>query len=185
MIKQNNPKPETQITFGQSPTAKSHPLPATTASSMQQAAGTPSATKPGGNSSYSALIVDDNTSFQKLLALSLSMHPQIGVIDFADNGESAIKKAKTKQYDLVFMDAMMPGINGYDTCALLRKNKEYQHTPIIMVTGLNSPMDEAKGIIAGTSTYVTKPVQQTPFRELLNREISLLEYKKNLNNTDQ
>ena len=108
------------------------------------------------------------------------MHPQIGVIEFADNGESAIKKAKSKQYDLIFMDAMMPGINGYDTCALLRKNKEYQHTPIIMVTGLTSPMDEAKGIIAGTSTYVTKPVQQLPFRELLNREIDLLEYKKNL-----
>jgi two-component system, cell cycle response regulator len=181
MSKQNNPKPETQITFDQGSKATSHPLPEITTSSKQQAAET---TSTAATVSYSALIVDDNISFQKLLALSLSMHPQIGVVDFADSGESAIKKAKTKHYDIVFMDAMMPGINGYDTCILLRKNPEYQHTPIIMVTGLTSPMDEAKGIIAGTTNYVTKPVQQMPFRELLNREIELLEYKKNLKTTD-
>jgi two-component system, cell cycle response regulator len=185
MTKQNNPKPETQITFDQGAKSTSHPSPGLSTPNMTQAVETPPATPHVGSPSYSALIVDDNASFQKLLALSLSMHPQIGVIDFADSGESAIKKAKTKQYDLIFMDAMMPGINGYDTCALLRNNPEYQHTPIIMVTGLNSPLDEAKGIIAGTTTYVTKPVQQTPFRELLNREIALLEYKKNLKPTEQ
>jgi two-component system, cell cycle response regulator len=128
--------------------------------------------------SYCALIVDDNVSFQKLLALTLSMQPQIGEIDFADNGETAIEKAKLKQYDLVFMDALMPGIDGYETCARLRENPTYKNTPIIMVTGLTSPLDEAKGIIAGSTTYVTKPVQQLPFKELLTRELALLEYKK-------
>jgi two-component system, cell cycle response regulator len=130
--------------------------------------------------SYCALIVDDSISFQKLLALSLSMQPQIGEIDFADNGETAIEKAKLKQYDLIFMDAMMPGIDGYQTCSRLRENPTYKNTPIIMVTGLTSPLDEAKGIIAGSTTYVTKPVQQLPFKELLTRELALLEYKKKL-----
>ncbi|MEQ1739074.1 MAG: response regulator [Methyloglobulus sp.] len=135
--------------------------------------------QPPENSGFRVLIVDDNVSFQKLLALSLSMQPLIGVIDFANSGESAIKKANALTYDLIFMDAMMPGIDGYETCTRLRKNPIYKNTPIIMVTGLTTPLDEAKGIIAGSTTYVTKPVQQVPFKELLNRELALLTYRKN------
>ncbi len=134
--------------------------------------------------SYSALVVDDNPASQKLLALSLSMQPQIEVIDFAENGKSAIAKAKAKQYDLIFLDAMMPGIDGYETCALIRKIPEYKNTPIIMVTGLASPLDEAKGIIAGSTTYVTKPVQQVPFKKLINRELARLAYRKTLKQPD-
>jgi two-component system, cell cycle response regulator len=136
--------------------------------------------QPPKSPGFRVLVVDDNVSFQKLLALSLSMHPQIGEIDFANSGKIAIEKANAQQYDLIFMDAMMPGIDGYETCTRLRENPIYKNTPIIMVTGLTSPMDEAKGIIAGTSTYVTKPVQQVSFKELLTRELSLLEYKRNL-----
>lgn len=135
--------------------------------------------QPPENPGFRALIVDDNASFQKLLGLSLSMQPLIGVIDFANSGESAINKANAGTYDLIFMDAMMPGIDGYETCARLRKNPIYKDTPIIMVTGLTSPLDEAKGIIAGSTTYVTKPVQQVPFKELLNRELAVLTYRKN------
>jgi two-component system, cell cycle response regulator len=149
-------------------------------SNVQQTLETPCS----DNSSYSALVVDDNPASQKLLALSISMQPRMGAIDFAENGESAINKAKTKVYDLIFLDAMMPGIDGYETCARLRKIPEYKNTPIIMVTGLDSPLDEAKGIIAGTTTYVTKPVQQVPFKRLLNRQLALLEYKRSLKPPD-
>ena len=126
---------------------------------------------------YRALIVDDNVAFQKLLGLSLSMHPQIAPIDCADNGESAIEKAEAHHYDIIFMDAMMPGIDGYQACARLRENPEYKNTPIIMVSGLTEPYDEAKAFIAGSTTYVTKPVQQIPFKELLTRVLHLLELK--------
>jgi two-component system, cell cycle response regulator len=135
---------------------------------------------PANKIRYSALVVDDNLSSQKLLALSLSMQPQIGLIDFAENGESAILKAQSKEYDLIFLDAKMPGIDGYETCARLREIPDYKNTPIIMVTGLTSPMDEAKGIIAGSTTYVTKPVQQVPFKKLINRQLALLEYRKSI-----
>ncbi len=133
-----------------------------------------------GNFSYRVLIVDDNTSFQKLLTLTLSMQPQIGVIDCVSSGEEAIQQAKVSNYDMIFMDAMMPGMDGYQTCALLRKYANYKDTPIIMVTGLTSPLDEAKAIIAGSTTYVTKPVQQIPFKETLSRAIFMIEYKKKL-----
>lgn len=127
---------------------------------------------------YRVLIVDDNPSFQKLLSLMLSMQPQIGTVDCVDSGDKAIEQAKAAHYDIIFMDAMMPGMDGYQTCTLLRKYKNYRNTPIIMVTGLTSPLDEAKAIIAGSTTYVTKPVQQRPFKEMLNRVIFMIEYKK-------
>ncbi len=129
---------------------------------------------------YQVLIVDDNPSFLKLLTLTLSMQPQIGTIDFAVSGESAIKQAIAANYDIIFLDAMMPGMDGYQTCALLRKYEKYKETPIIMVTGLTSPLDEAKAIIAGSTTYVTKPVQQLAFKETLRRVIYLIEYKKRI-----
>jgi two-component system, cell cycle response regulator len=130
------------------------------------------------NAGYRALIVDDNAAFLKLLAFSLSMQPKIGVIDLAESGESAIEKAEATQYDLIFMDAMMPGIDGYEACTRLRENPAYKNTPIIMVSGLTSPLEEVKGIIAGSTTYVTKPVQQEPFKELVTRVLVWLEYKK-------
>lgn len=134
--------------------------------------------------SFSALIVDDDHSFLKLLGLSLSLQPEIGVIDSTDNGTSAIEKAKANDYDLIFIDAIMPGIDGYEICTQLRAMPKYKHTPIIMVTGLTSPMDEGRGIIAGTTKYITKPIQQTAFKEVINRELTLLKIRKKLNPTD-
>lgn len=127
---------------------------------------------------YSALIVDDNVPFQKQLALSLNVHPQISVIDFADSGEIALDKAMANQYDIIFMDALMPGIDGYETCSRLREKSSYKNTPIIMVTGLTSTSDEAKATLAGSTSYVTKPVQQIPFQILITRVLSILEYQK-------
>lgn len=138
---------------------------------------TAKASKSERKTRFSALIVDDNLAFQKLLGLSLSMHPQIGPIDCADNGQMAIDKAKAYQYDIIFMDAMMPGVDGYQACAQLRENPNYKNTPIIMVSGLTEPYDEAKAFIAGSTTYVTKPVQQIPFKALLTRVLHILEYK--------
>ncbi len=176
MSEQNNPQSESKdnLNPGLKPSSTSPGTVAPQQGTRTLAQSTPS---PANNPSFRALIVDDNTAFQKLLALSLSMHPQIGVIDFAESGENAINKAKALQYDLIFMDAMMPGIDGYEACARLRELPEYKNTPVIMVTGLDSPSDEAKAIIAGTTTYVTKPVQQVPFKRLLTRVLSLLEYR--------
>ena len=129
---------------------------------------------------YRALIVDDNAVSQKLLALSLSLQPQVGEIEFADSGKSAIQKAKAQIYDIIFLDAVMPEMDGYEACYRLRKIPHYKTTPIIMVTGLTSPLDEARAIIVGSTSYITKPVEQKHFKEVVSREIALIEFKKNL-----
>ena len=127
---------------------------------------------------YRVLVVDDSLAIQKSLELNLVTLPQISLIDFADSGESALEKAEAMQYDLIFLDVMMPGIDGYETCTRLRKKPEYKKTPIIMVSGKTSPLDEVKGVMSGCTTYLTKPVQHEAFQKLSIRVLSWLERQK-------
>jgi len=69
---------------------------------------------------------------------------------------------------------MMPGMDGYETCTQLRANPRYKKTPIIMVSGKTSPLDEVKGVMAGCTTYLTKPVQDEAFRKLSTRVLAWL-----------
>lgn len=127
---------------------------------------------------YSALVVDDSVSIQKSLELNLLTLKTIKQIDFADSGEMALEKIDAKQYDIIFLDVMMPGIDGYETCTQIRKKPSYKQTPIIMVSAKCSPLDEVKGIIAGCTTYLTKPVQNEAFQKLSLRMTEWLAHKK-------
>ena len=64
---------------------------------------------------------------------------------------------------------MMPGIDGYETCGKIRSNADYKKTPIIMLSGKTAPLDEVKGVIAGATTYLTKPIQHDQFQQVLQR----------------
>jgi CheY-like chemotaxis protein len=127
---------------------------------------------------YSALVVDDSVSIQKSLEINLSTLKSIKEIDFADSGEMALEKINAKQYDIIFLDVMMPGIDGYETCTQIRKKPSYKQTPIVMVSAKCSPLDEVKGIIAGCTTYLTKPVQNEAFQKLSLRMMEWLATKK-------
>ncbi len=124
---------------------------------------------------YTALVVDDYRPAKQLLGASLSTLPQIGEIVFASSGEEALKKVVSRKYDLIFLDVNMPGIDGFETCARIRDIKGYEITPIIMVTGNNEPSNEFKSFLSGCTNYVTKPIQQNPFRELNMKMLSWLE----------
>jgi CheY-like chemotaxis protein len=127
---------------------------------------------------YCVLVVDDSIAIQKSLELNLLTLKSISEIDFADSGEIALEKIAAKQYDIIFLDVMMPGIDGYETCTQIRKNPDYKQTPIVMVSAKSSPLDEVKGIIAGCTTYLTKPVQNEAFQKLSHRMMDWLANKK-------
>lgn len=116
---------------------------------------------------YTALVVDDSAAIRKQLELELR-DAQIKA-DFAETGEEALEKSAQKQYDLVFLDIIMPGIDGYEVCRQMRLRKAMKKTPIIMLSGKTSPLDEVKGVIAGASTYLTKPVKHEQFQQTLKR----------------
>jgi CheY-like chemotaxis protein len=116
---------------------------------------------------HHALVIDDSASIRKQLELELR---DAGVTsDFAESGEDALEKVKEGQFDLIFLDIIMPGIDGYETCKQIRAMAEYKKTPIIMLSGKTSPLDEVQGVIAGATTYLTKPAQRDKLQETLNR----------------
>lgn len=116
---------------------------------------------------HRALVVDDSAAIRKQLELELR---QAGIAsDFAETGEEALQKVAAHTYDLVFLDIIMPGIDGYETCRQMRTRKDMKKTPIIMLSAKTSPLDEVQGVIAGASTYLTKPVKSEQLQKTLKR----------------
>lgn len=116
---------------------------------------------------HHALVIDDSAAIRKQLELELRY---AGISsDFAESGEQALEKIEDYQYDLVFLDIIMPGIDGYETCRAIRVKASYKRTPIIMLSGKTSPLDEVQGVIAGATTYLTKPVKSALLQETLSR----------------
>lgn len=114
-----------------------------------------------------ALVVDDSAAIRKQLELELA---QAGIgADFAEDGEQALVKIAERSYDLVFLDIIMPGMDGFETCRQMRLRKEMKKTPIIMLSAKTSPLDEVQGVIAGASTYLTKPVKTEQLQKTLKR----------------
>jgi len=81
----------------------------------------------------------------------------------------ALEMIEKEDYDLIFLDIMMPGIDGYETCGRIRSNPKFKKTPIIMLSGKTAPLDEVKGVIAGATTYLTKPIVHSEFQQVLGR----------------
>ncbi|MEZ5534190.1 MAG: response regulator [Thiolinea sp.] len=116
---------------------------------------------------HKALVVDDSAAIRKQLELELR---DAGIsADFAEDGEQALEKVAANRYDLIFLDIIMPGIDGYETCRQLRLRSELKKTPIIMLSAKTSPLDEVQGVIAGASTYLTKPVKSEQLQTTLKR----------------
>ncbi|MDO9422702.1 MAG: response regulator [Methylobacter sp.] len=120
------------------------------------------------------LVVDDSAVMQKSLAIELAKASQATQIDFADNGESALQMITNKHYDFIFLDVMMPGIDGYETCTEIRKIPGMKRTPVIMLSAKTSPLDEVKGVMAGCTSYLTKPIQTADFQKMLERVMTWL-----------
>jgi len=119
--------------------------------------------------SYRVLVVDDSPAMQQALALELGKLAEALQIDFADSGEAALEQTLAQPYDLIFLDIMMPGLDGFETCSRLRQRPALKKLPIIMLSSKTSPMDEVKGVIAGCTTYLTKPIVPDQFQKTMLR----------------
>jgi twitching motility two-component system response regulator PilG len=123
---------------------------------------------------YSVLVVDDSELMRKAIALELKKASLPLSVDFAETGEQALDKVAGTNYDFIFLDVMMPGIDGYETCGRIRKISTMKKTPIIMLSSKNSPMDEVKGIMAGSTNYLSKPIVPNEFQKMLDRIMNWL-----------
>lgn len=118
------------------------------------------------------LIVDDEAKNIKLLKAMLMAdnYQCLGVL----NGKEALKAANNIKPDLILLDVMMPGINGYEVCFRLKFNEKTRMIPIVMVTALKGKEDRIRSIDSGADDFISKPIDRT---ELLARVKSLLRIK--------
>jgi len=104
-----------------------------------------------------ALVVDDNSMNREIIEEVLCDDYEIVM---ADNGQDAIVLAERYQPRVVLLDVMLPGLDGYDICRLLRSMPGMSRTRIVMVTAKAMPSERAKGFDAGADAYVTKPFDE-------------------------
>ncbi|MBD2354529.1 hybrid sensor histidine kinase/response regulator [Tolypothrix sp. FACHB-123] len=104
------------------------------------------------------LLVDDNPNNLKVLSEAIRGCGWKALM--ATDGESAIEQTEYAHPDLILLDVMMPGIDGFETCRRLKANPHTQHTPIIFMTALADATDKVKGLEIGAVDYITKPFQQ-------------------------
>lgn len=102
------------------------------------------------------LVVDDIKANVKLLEAKLKAE-YYDVIT-ASNGEDALKIIEAEHPDIVLLDVMMPGMDGFEVCRIMRKNPDIAHIPVVLVTALDQPEDRVEGLKAGADDFLTKPV---------------------------
>ena len=119
--------------------------------------------------SHRILIVDDEPNI--VVPLQFLMEQKGYQVRIAENGEAAIEAIETFKPDLVLLDIMLPGINGFEVCQTIRDNKDLGNIKIVLVTALGREIDMEKGIALGADAYITKPFSNT---EIVDRVRELL-----------
>jgi len=104
------------------------------------------------------LVVDDESDLVVMISTALK-HQGYEVIT-ANDGQEGLEKAKTEKPDLIVLDLMLPRINGYKVCGLLKKDTRYAKIPIILLTAKASTEDMELGKKVGADAYITKPYER-------------------------
>jgi two-component system cell cycle response regulator len=103
------------------------------------------------------LLVEDTLSNVRMLEAKL-LHGGFSV-ELAYDGFEALAKLTQHEIDIVLLDVMMPGMDGFETCQRIKANLVTRSLPVIMLTALDSPIDRDKGFAAGTDEFFVKPVE--------------------------
>jgi twitching motility two-component system response regulator PilG len=101
------------------------------------------------------LVVDDSATIRRS-AESMLTTAGYDVVT-AENGFEALSKVAQHNPDLIFVDIMMPRLDGYQTCAIIKNNSQYRSTPVVMLTSKDGLFDQARGRVVGSDLYLTKP----------------------------
>jgi twitching motility two-component system response regulator PilG len=101
------------------------------------------------------LVVDDSATIRRSAETMLS-NEGCEVIT-AENGFEALSQITRHHPDLIFVDIMMPRLDGYQTCAIIKNNADFRDTPVVMLTSKDGLFDMARGRVVGSDQYLTKP----------------------------
>ncbi|MDO8888764.1 MAG: response regulator [Hydrogenophaga sp.] len=101
------------------------------------------------------LVVDDSNTIRRSAEIFLKQGGHEVLL--ADDGFDALAKINDYQPDLVFCDILMPRLDGYQTCAIIKRNARFANIPVVMLSSKDGVFDKARGRMVGSQDYLTKP----------------------------
>ena len=125
---------------------------------------------PRSLSGLKILVIDDSKTIRRTAETLLTKE---GCQVFtAIDGFDALSKIADHQPDLIFVDIMMPRLDGYETCSLIKHNKMFKETPVIMLSSKDGLFDRARGRIVGSEQYLTKPFTKDELLGAISNQIN-------------
>lgn len=115
------------------------------------------------------LIVDDEPYIQR--SLSFILRKEGFEVEVASNGEEGLEKAKTLRPKIIFLDVMMPRLNGFSACRAIKSDESLKDCHVVMLTGKGQEVDKAQGLKEGADEFITKPFSP---REIVARVKAIL-----------
>jgi two-component system alkaline phosphatase synthesis response regulator PhoP len=103
------------------------------------------------------LVVDDEVDLVETVRFPLEMEGFDVLVSY--NGEDALNQARKEKPDLIILDLMLPKLDGYKVCRLLKFDERYKHIPILMLTAKTQEKDKTLGMETGANEYITKPFE--------------------------
>jgi len=120
-----------------------------------EARGVKTVSESASPSGVKVMVIDDSNTIRRSAEIFLV---QAGCkVILAEDGFDALAKITDHQPDIIFVDIMMPRLDGYQTCALIKKNARFATTPVIMLSSKDGLFDRARGRMVGSDEYLTKP----------------------------
>lgn len=117
------------------------------------------------------LVVDDQENIARIVRMMLENKGYETV--WAADGAEALRLAKSEEPDLILLDVMLPKIDGFKVCRLLKFDKKYSHIPIVFLTAKSSPGDKQIGREVGADYYLEKPFQPVQLIQVIEQLLSL------------
>jgi twitching motility two-component system response regulator PilG len=118
-----------------------------------------------------AMVIDDSKTIRRTAETLLK---KVGCeVVTAVDGFDALAKIADHKPNIIFVDIMMPRLDGYQTCALIKNNKDFRNTPVIMLSSKDGLFDRAKGRIVGSDQYLTKPFSRDELLGAITQHVTV------------
>lgn len=116
------------------------------------------------------MVIDDSNTMRRSAELFLKSAGFQVIL--AEDGFDALAKIAEQHPQIIFVDIMMPRLDGYQTCALIKRNERFKSTPVIMLSSKDGLFDRARGRMAGSDQYLTKPFTRDSLVEAVNNYVN-------------
>lgn len=115
------------------------------------------------------LVVDDSYAVRKQMQIEFELIN--AELDVAESAEAAMEAISDITYDIIFLDVVMPGMDGYSACKQIKRSHTNKDTPVIMLTSRSSSFDKIKGTLAGCDAYLIKPINHNEFEAVYKKHL--------------